>query len=503
MIDKKFERLTVIKKIGSRNKRIFWECKCSCGNVIEATTSDLRGKRKRSCGCLRRDVAIKNITSDNVKQGVIDKYGVDNVSLVPEIREKANETLKIKYGGIGLSSKDIRSKIESTNKRKYGHKNASSSDSIKQKRRDTNIKKYGVSSPLILWNEDRRKEVYAQLQLDKDCTPMFTLEEFTGRESGPYRFKCNSCSTEFFYNIWNDQIAKCPECNIWAGTSRMEKDIQSFIESIYDQEILSNHRQLISPYEVDMYLPDINLAIEFNGIYWHGEQNGKDRRYHLNKTEMCNGEGVDLVHIFENEWVYKTDIVKSILRAKLNKIQTIVYARKCEIRTVDTKTTRKFLDRNHIQGYSPCSYSVGLYYEDELVSLMTFGKSRYDQNFEWEMLRFCSELDTIVVGSGSRLFSHFRRTKNPRSVVTYADRRYFSGHSYKIMGFEYEGSTKPNYFYFNHPSIELESRIKYQKHKLSNILENFDPSRTEYENMLNNGFDRIWDCGNEKYCWQN
>jgi hypothetical protein len=164
---------------------------------------------------------------------------------------------------------------------------------------------------------------------------------------------------------------------------------------------------------------------------------------------------------------------------------------------VDNKTTKIFLDNNHLQGNVNAAINIGLYYNDELVSIMTFIKSRYNKEVEYELLRFCNKLNTSVIGGASKLMSCFINTYKPNNIISYANRRWSQGNLYEKLGFTFTHNTLPNYFYYKNG--DLESRVKYQKHKLKDKLEVFDDSLTESENMYNNGYRKIYDSGNKVY----
>jgi hypothetical protein len=229
-------------------------------------------------------------------------------------------------------------------------------------------------------------------------------------------------------------------------------------------------------------------------VYWHSELAGKDRYYHLNKTEKCEKQGIQLLHIFETDWMFKKEIIKSIIKSKLG-LNERIFARKCEITQIPSKTARVFIEENHRQGKDNSKIYWGLIHNEELVSVMSFSVPRYNKKNDWELVRFCNKKGLNVVGGASRLLKGFRR-ENPGSIVSYADRRYSDGGLYKALGFELKVNSQPNYFYFKKPSFELYSRIKFQKHKLEGILENYDSGMTEWQNMKFNGWNRIWDCGN-------
>ena len=215
------------------------------------------------------------------------------------------------------------------------------------------------------------------------------------------------------------------------------------------------------------------------------------------KTELCEKHDIHLIHVFENEWNYMQNIVKSRLKDILGIYDKAVFARKCIIKEVDNEISMLFQDENHLQGAVNAKVNLGLYFNGELVSLMTFGKCRFDNKHEWEMLRFCNKLGYHIPGAASKLLKYFEQLYSPKSLVSYADRRWSQGKLYNALGFKLNHVSGPNYWYFkSYTQIKLESRIKYQKFKLKNILDVFDENKTEVENMKANGYHRIFDCGN-------
>jgi hypothetical protein len=168
--------------------------------------------------------------------------------------------------------------------------------------------------------------------------------------------------------------------------------------------------------------------------------------------------------------------------------------------SVNSKDAKEFLFDNHIQGEINAMVHIGLYYDNELVSILSMGKSRFDKEYEWEVLRFCTKVNNIVIGGFSKLYKYFLSVYKPENVISYVDRRYGSGNFYTKFGFKYIGTSPPSYFYTK--TNRRENRMKYQKHMLSEKLETYDPILTEWENMQLNGYDRIWDCGNHVYIWE-
>lgn len=174
-----------------------------------------------------------------------------------------------------------------------------------------------------------------------------------------------------------------------------------------------------------------------------------------------------------------------------------IFARKCSIAVVPKDIAKQFFDDNHIASYQPAKIILGLWYSGELVQCISFSKPRFSSTHEWEIIRLASKMGVSVVGGASKLLAHFIREYAPNSILTYADRRYSNGNVYTQMGFTETTSAAPNYWYFHKSNaLKLYHRAGFQKHKLESKLQTFDPNLSEWENMKNNGYDRVWDCGN-------
>ena len=217
----------------------------------------------------------------------------------------------------------------------------------------------------------------------------------------------------------------------------------------------------------------------------------------LQRTELCLENNIQLLHIFEGE---DLDLWLSMINNKLN-LNEKIYARKCIIKELNSQDTIEFLNENHLQGFCRAKINVGLFYNNELVSLMTFSKPRFNKNYEYELIRFCSKRNTSVIGGATKLWKYFVTKYNPNSVITYANRRFSNGEIYKTLGFTFLEKTSPNYFYFKPNEFILYSRVMFQKHKLKDILEIYDENLSESENMFNNNYRRIYDCGNLKFIY--
>jgi hypothetical protein len=275
------------------------------------------------------------------------------------------------------------------------------------------------------------------------------------------------------------------------AVSKGETELMDFFSD--KVKVLQSERSVLNGLELDIYFPDHKVAVEFNGLYWHSDQH-KDRNYHLDKTLRCREKVIDLIHIWEDEWRDKREIVLSIIGSRLGLSKERVYARKTEVVYVSSAEARLFYDTNHMQGFVGASTHIGLAYRGRLVSLASFSAPRTLLNtkslHDLELIRFCSLLDTTVVGALGRLMA----TQTGKSVLTYCDTRLFNASGYLAAGFRLSHQAAPGYCYVK--GSERFSRFRFQKHKLSEVLESYDPSLTEQQNMAANGFSRLYDCGN-------
>lgn len=294
----------------------------------------------------------------------------------------------------------------------------------------------------------------------------------------------------------------CPICG--NNMSLAEKEIEDYVKSFGIKTetkvrgILSNNK------EIDILIPELNIGIEYDGLKWHSDE-FKDKNYHLNKTEECKKLGIRLVHIFEDEWMNKKEIIKSIIRNIICKTENKIYARKCIIQNVNDNEKKEFLEKNHIQGNVNSQINLGLYHDGELVSLMCIGKPRINLGRktsledEYELLRFCNKLNTNIVGGASKLFKYFITNYNPTLTTSYCDYRWSIGNMYKALGFTLSHHSQPNYYYII--GNNRKNRFKYRKSEL--IKEGFDPEKSEKEIMEERGIHRIYDCGSLVYIWKN
>ena len=292
----------------------------------------------------------------------------------------------------------------------------------------------------------------------------------------------------------------CPNCND-SLVSYKELEVLDFVKSLGFPDANKSSDWSSTNKEIDIYVPSKQMGIEYNGIYWHSELY-KSKSYHIDKTLLAKENGIKLLHIFESEWIAKPDIWKSIITNKLGKNQNNIMGRKCVIGDVPRAECNIFLENNHLQGNDNSKVRLGLYHDNKLVSVLTLCKSRFNKNIEWEISRSCVSMNTSINGAFNKLLSHFIKTYNPGSIISYVNLRYGTGEFYGKNGFTFSHRSAPNYFYIRKGQYELFSRQKFQKHKLSTVLENYDPRLSEKTNMFNNNYLRIYDCGNDAWIWR-
>lgn len=273
--------------------------------------------------------------------------------------------------------------------------------------------------------------------------------------------------------------------------STAEKEISQFLT---DNNIdhITNDRKIISPLELDIVIPDAKVAIEHCGLYWHSHFH-KPNTYHRDKMRKCNERGIRLITMFENEWIHNKDLVKQKLLSIVNQDnRKTVYARKCSIRTLDSKEKKTFFDANHIQGNGPGSITYGLEHSNEIVAAMTFIKQK---NGEFVLNRYATLCK--VPGGFTKLLKHFQRNNDWNTIVSFADLRWSEGNLYESNGWTLEKTLLPDYCYVVGDNIV--HKFNYRRKNLPKLLKTFDPALSETENTNNNDIPRIYNCGLNKY----
>lgn len=467
------------------------------GEFFQIPNNHLRGQGCPICAQnKRKDTLLKIYGVDNpgkselvqekMRQTNLKKYGVEYNLKSNENKRKSKETSLKKYGTeYPNQSYIVKEKIKSTLFNNFGENPYAKDGLIKSKTRATLLEKYGVEhqSHIEIPKERLEKLVDIDWLTEQHINQEKSLAEISKELN-------LSASTVGRYFKYTEIPVKSFQRSIG------EKELIKFVAEL--TEIKENCRSIIYPKELDIFIPEKNLAIEYNGCWWHSSFY-RNNVYHLDKYINCQKKGIKLLQFWDFEWETKKDICKSIIKTNLGK-SFIKYARKGIVKECSIDETRKFLNENHIQGYCQAKIRLGLFINDELMSIMTLGKPRFSKKYNFELIRFCNKINHSIVGAASKLFSYFLKHYSG-SVISYCDKRLFNGDLYEKLNFIRLNSTKPNYFYIKGSTII--PRYQAQKHKLNNLLNNFNENNTETENMLNNGYHKVFDCGNDVWVFNN
>ncbi len=475
-----------------------------CGSRVSFNKNWLQGyKLYCSSKCTQSNIETKK----KRKKTLLKKYGVDNIAKLEEIKKK-QETTNYKLYGTKSSFQNeiVKEKWKNSIKEKWGVDHYFKTDEFKNRSILTSLEKWGVKH-FVQSKEykerldeigftDKIKELNYYKHVKKYKSYGF---KFISIEDRFLRLYDPNCGHEFdiYYDVFMSRISNnyevCTICNnVCSGQSNKEKELIKWIHSL-NIEYIEKYRGL--GVELDIYLPDYKFAIEFNGLYWHSDIY-KDKKYHLNKSLICEKNGINLLHIWEDDWDYKNDIIKSIICNKIGIISHKIYARKCDIREVNNVDKSAFLINNHIQGDTRSKYNIGLYHNDELVSLMCFNHANNNPNKDIELVRFCSLLNTVVVGGASKLFKYFVKMYKYNEILSFSDISTFNGNLYSELSFKYINIT-PNFWWV--VKNRRFHRFTYNKKKL--VKMGGDPNKTEAQIMNDMHNYRVWGCGLKKWIY--
>lgn len=465
-------------KNGSRTERFITLKHKLCGKIFDIRVSKFFVENQR-CSCLRKRDSAMIKTKEDFQNFLDKKFGKNEYTIISEyLGRKSPLTLKHSCGET------------------YTIKRA---EFLLDKR----SKNSGLCPVCTLGNKNtedilnKKLIKYANVKLAEPFVPgknMFLVENLT----------CHHKYLARNYDLFKEGLVHgCPICNP-VGTSKGQSEVEDYIKTFYTGEIKKKFR--LERQELDIYLPDKKLGIEYDGLYWHCEKHIEDN-YSIKKTKFFKDKGIRVIHIFEDEWLYKKeqckDKLKSIISPELN---TKIYARKCKIAEISKIEKSDFLNQNHIQGNDKANYQYGLYYQDNLVAVMTFSKLRKvlgnEKNIDghYELSRYAGKIGYTILGGFSKLVDYFIKKENPESLVTYADIRWssldknlYSNNQY----FKYDHETQPSYYYtkdFNHRLY----RYNFRKNNLKN-MPGYDIKKSERKIMNENKYYRVYDCGTLVY----
>lgn len=445
---------------------------------------------------------------NKIKQQNIEKYGVEYCSQRPEIKEKIKNTQKEKYGKeIGFNSK----KAKQTNLNKYGAEYVMQSNLIKNKYKLSIQNKYNNElinfskfDYMMAWRHKKHgvnSGTYSDEFIISTLLSKLNLMHFI--LSLPIKER-NLFHISLLFNMSIGYIKKYITLydlnsllyNDYYDSS-YEIELVEYLKKYYNNITLHN-KNIIYPKEIDILIND-NLGIEFNGTWYHSSYN-KSKYYHQEKSQQCENKGIRLIHIWEYEWLdlYTKEKILNLLMP--NKIK--IYARKCKIKEVSKKECDEFLNLYHLQ--NTCrgqKIKIGLYYNNELVQIMTFGNPRYNKTYEWELLRLCSHKDYMIIGGANKLFKYFILMYTPSNIISYCDFSKFSGKVYETLGMKYIKLSSPNKLWFKKNKIIKDSLLNQLGYdKLFNT--NYGKGTSNQDLMLENGWLELFDSGNKIYEWR-
>jgi len=454
------------------------------------------GKRPTClCGCGQ----YTKFTSGNGFDFAKFVRGHKNDEVKRKIEKNRKKTCLEKYGtSCSLQNENVKEKAIKTNLKKYGVDHFSKSSLFVEKTRKTCLERYGTNHfnqseyaqnnkrNLLEWNK------IIEYCNKKNYTPLFSEEEYRGNRT-KLKFKCNKHDVIFeskMVYVQKNIGVQCPTCKT-NGISFQEKDLVKFIKSILNLKIEENIKSIIPPYELDIYIPDKNIAIEYNGLYWHSELK-KPNNYHFDKYKLCKQNNIKLIQIFEDEWRDKQSICQSIIKSNLNLIENKINARDLIVdNNPKLKEIKKFIDDNHLQGYCKCKKKFVL--RDKVGNILfsvTLRKpfiKKYKQD-SIEIARICSKSNYIVRGGFSKLMKQvieWAKNEGYKKIISYSDCRYSNGKVYSNFGFQYLGHTRIGYDY-----TDFENRFGRFQFRAQN-------GKTQKEIAKENKIYKIFNAGND------
>ena len=487
-----------------------------------------------SCACVAEQVATsvkatkstvtadaKIATNDRRRATNLERYGVTCSAQAPEVlarhQEFYNNPEKVEH---------VLTKIRTTYRERYGVDHCRQLPEVEQRRLATLMARYGVTNiaqipstkaklqartaeykltgHLLQKGYEKFRNYLEEKYNFELLTPYENYQGIQQRDVSPMLFKCRTCGTEIEKKFYHGRGLSCPTC-VPVTAKFVSNEEQAIFDFITQELGIIGHqgdKKLIYPYELDMVFAEHKIAVEYCGLYWHSEaSSGKTQKYHYNKMLAANRAGYRLITIFSDEWNLKQSIVLSKLTNIFGRTQEKYYARKLQVVEVSSRESREFQDRYHLQGSSVAKINLGLRNQhNELVALMTFSHGRRALNTqsvagEYELVRFVTN-GSSVVGGASRLLQAFIRLYQPTKITSYADLRWSEGHVYETIGFEKNTQPTIGYWYVDNYTTR-EHRYNFTKSRL--VEAGASDESTEWEIMQNLGYDRIWDCGHQKY----
>ena len=442
-------------------------------------------------------------------KSLLKKYGVTSLFLNQEILERYKATCIERYGVDNYAKhSDFYSKVIESNLKKYGQESSMLNKGVLEKRKKTSLDKFGKESYtqteeylinrrllfLELYGVDHTSKLPSNRTKAKEtCILRYGHTNYSKTEEFKKRF-LKTCLDK--YGVPNPLFLK--KNQIYGKT---QEEIKTWINSLGFN--FEPDYSVMDGKELDLYDKNINVAIEYCGLFWHNELSLSPRLslYHYEKYKKCQEKGIRLITIFEDEWKHQEDKCKGILMSILKKEQIKIYARKCNLKELSKKEFKQFCDSNHLQESNNLGLIFyGLFYEDDLIASMSFGRHHRNKSL-LTLDRLCFKRNFNVVGGSSKLFKkclEWARNNNYKKLIKWSDNRWSLGNVYKQLGFKLDCELKPDYSYVNYkkPNKRI-SKQSQAKNKNSCPI-----NTTEREWCLELGLARIWDCGKKRWTYE-
>lgn len=471
-------------------------------------TCQSRATRQRAASTMQQKYGgvgmASPITSTKIKKTKQQKYGDENYSN----RNKFISTMTSIYGGCGYASPDINAKCQKTTKDKYGVLNVTSLKEIQSKIIRTNNKKYGADRP------SKSKSVINKIINSRRQSCMETIDDLIGyTPDGKWicacpHPECDKCDEKYYideHSLRYDRLKRGAElCTKLLPYSPNISSQEIWVHNLLDGmniEYETSVRNIIPPLELDIYVPKFKIAFEINGCRWHSA-NEKSSKYHMDKWKMCDHKGIRLITIWEDQIKRIPEIVESVILSKLGIYERRIGARKCMVEKITGSQGNTFLNKNHIQGRTVATYYYGLFYKNELVGVMCFGKtnklSGSGKEEAWDLRRFCTLNNIQVIGGASKLMKRFIKDVRPEKIISWSSCDISTGDVYNKLGFETTGVLTQSYWYINKNTYKRYHRSSFQKSSLKKM--GFDTEHlTESQIMSDLPYWKIYDCGHIKW----
>ena len=457
---------------------------------------------------------------ERIHQTLLDEYGPELFSSEKMLEKRRQGSLK-KYGVTHPFKDDtVKARARESLQNKYGVNNIRHIPGVEEKIQKTNLERYGsrtyLTSEILLREMMRDGTRYDEYVKFKDDPKSYIAAHFDNKPN-VYEVANYLGVTDTSIYTWLD-LHNARDCISFSG-SIIEREVIGFLKTVIPEiDIKHNDKTIIKPYEIDIFLPEYNIAIECNPTCthnstfvdpWGGEP--KHYNYHQMKSLKCQEQGVFLFHIFGYEWTSKKSIIKSMLLNLLSKTEIKYYGRNTYVENLPAIECNSFLQENHRQGYTNASIRLGLKLKstDELVSVMTFNHVRRtigdskQKSLQWELSRFCNKLNCTVIGGASKLFSYFVKNYCPSSILSFSDLAHTKGNLYGVLGFQLMHLSDPGYVWVNSLNDSYYSRVQCQKKNLPKLFrdEIIDLDKTEKQIMSEHGYCQVFDSGVVRWEW--